>query len=306
MLKRTKLIGHNDLFISLINLYKKNNFPKKIILCGNKGIGKSLFATHFVNYILSQNEKFNYNLENFEINENNKSFLLFKNSSNPNIFYISKKIEKKSIEISQIREMIKFQNRSTFNNNKKFIIIDDINNLNNSSTNALLKSIEEPNNDVFFILIMNTESPVLDTIKSRCIKFNLSLNIDNVKLVVNNYFDEDIYNLISKDFINNYNTPAFLISLIIYLKDNTLDFKSISIEELIYLIIQKKDYKKNQFLSMYITYILQVFFYKKIFLSKNITNKLKNYFYLKLNLIQKYNLDLESFFLEFQEKLLSE
>ena len=306
MLNKTKLIGYNDLFKTFINLYKKNNFPNKIILSGNNGIGKSLFAIHFVNYVLSQNEKFNYNLENFEINKNNKSFLLFENNSHPNIFYISKKNEKKSIEISQIREMIKFQNRSTFNNNKKFIIIDNINNLNNSSTNALLKSIEEPNKDVFFILIMNTETYVLDTIKSRCIKFNLSLIIDNVKSVVNYYFDDEIYHLISKDLINNYNTPAFLISLIIYIKDNSLDFKSLSIEELIYFIIKNKDYKKNEFIVQNINFLVQLFFYKKMFLSKNITNNVKNYFYLKLNLIRKYNLDLESFFLEFQEKLLSE
>jgi len=34
--------------------------------------------------------------------------------------------------------------------------------------------------------------------------------------------------------------------------------------------------------------------------------KIKKYFYLKLSFVKKYNLDFESFFLEFNDKLLSE
>ena len=55
--------------------------------------------------------------------------------------------------------MIKFQNNSSFNNKIKFIIIDNISDLNLNSTNALLKSIEEPNNNVLFVLsILNSNS----------------------------------------------------------------------------------------------------------------------------------------------------
>ena len=46
--------------------------------------------------------------------------------------------------------MIKFQNHSSFNNKERFIIIEDAENLNINSSNALLKSIEEPNNNLFF------------------------------------------------------------------------------------------------------------------------------------------------------------
>ena len=49
-----------------------------------------------------------------------------------------------------IVEMIQFQNSSSFNNKGKFIIIDNVSDLNLNSTNALLKSIEQPNNKVFY------------------------------------------------------------------------------------------------------------------------------------------------------------
>ena len=73
-----KLIGHNYLFHHLIELNQKNILPNKILLSGNKGIGKFLFSCHFVNYILSQDEEYKYILKNFEINNQNKSYLLFK------------------------------------------------------------------------------------------------------------------------------------------------------------------------------------------------------------------------------------
>ena len=202
--------------------------------------------------------------------------------------------------------MIQFQNNSSFNNKIKFIIIDNISNLNLNSANALLKSIEEPNNNVLFILTHNTGSLIQDTLKSRCIKFKMILNRSSHKLIINDYFSDDIYDLISEDLITYYNNPSFIIFLINYLNENSLDYKTISIENLIYSIIQNKDYTKNKFINENINFFIELFFYKNINLTYNITYKLKKYFYFKLNQIKKYNLDMESFFIEFKEKLLSE
>ena len=306
MKKNNKIIGHNNLFHHLIELYQKNVLPNKILLSGKKGIGKFLFSNHFVNYILSQNEEYKYDLKNFEINDQNKSYLLFKKNTHPNIFLLTKNNEKKYIEISQIREMIKFQNNSSFNNKIKFIIIDNISDLNLNSTNALLKSIEEPNNNVFYILTHNTGSLLLDTLRSRCIEFKMFLNISSCKLIINNYFSDDIFDSISEDLISYYNNPAFIISLINYLNENSLNYKTITIESLISLIIQNRDFVKNKFINENINYFIELFFYKNIFIVDNISYKFKKYFYFKLNQIIKYNLDMESFFIEFQQKLLSE
>ncbi len=306
MNKKIKMIGHNNNFLKFIDLYQNNQLPNKILLSGKKGIGKNLFVKHLMNCIFSKEDTYSYNIKEFEINNLNKSNFLYENNTHPNIFKIFKKKDKKFIEIAQIRELLKFQNHSSFNSKNKFIIIDNTDYLNLNSTNALLKSIEEPNHNTFFIIINNSENSILDTLRSRCIEFKLSLNYKDVKSIVNYKFDDDIYNHINKDFINVYNSPSFLISLIIFFKDNDIDFQNISIEYFMYYIIKNKSYINNEFIFDNLGLFIELFFYKHINISKKITFKFKSYFYLKFSMIKKYNLDLESFFIEFEEKLLSE
>ena len=92
---QTNLYGLEDNLIELIKLYKKNKLPNKILFSGQKGIGKSTLAYHLINFILSKNEDSSYDLENFVINENNKSFKLIKNSTSQNFFLVDINDEKK-------------------------------------------------------------------------------------------------------------------------------------------------------------------------------------------------------------------
>ena len=301
-----QLVGHDNLFVHLINLYNRNILPNKILLSGEKGIGKFLFASHFVNFILSQDEDNKYNLNEFVINKNSKSFILFNNNIHPNILLIKKKSDKKNIDILQIREMIQFQNNSSFNNKSKFIIIDNVSDLNINSTNALLKSIEQPNNNVFYLLTHNNGELIQDTLRSRCIKFKMLLSKTSKKLIINNYFNEDIYDSLSQGITNYYSNPSFIISLIEYLSNNSLDYKDVEIEDIIKLIIKNKDYTKNKFINENINLLVELFFFNKVNYNNEKAYKIKKYFYIKLNQIIKYNLDIESFFLEFQQRLLSE
>ena len=153
--ENTKIYGMENFFNELVGLYKQKKIPNKILLSGKKGSGKSTLAYHLINYILSENEEYKYNLENFSINKDNKSYKLLQNNSHPNFYLIDLLTEKKSIDVGQIREMINYTNKSTFNNMARFILIDNVENLNKNSVNALLKIIEEPNENVFFILINN-------------------------------------------------------------------------------------------------------------------------------------------------------
>ena len=67
-LNQTKLYGLNYFFNELILLDQNNSLPNKILLSGQKGLGKSTMAYHFINYILSKNEDFKYNTVDLEIN----------------------------------------------------------------------------------------------------------------------------------------------------------------------------------------------------------------------------------------------
>ena len=71
---QTRLFGLNNFMNELIQLDNDNKLPNKILLSGQKGLGKSTLAYHFINYVLSKNEEFKYDIKNFEINPDNQSF----------------------------------------------------------------------------------------------------------------------------------------------------------------------------------------------------------------------------------------
>ena len=283
------LIGHKEYLNNLEYLYKENKLPNKILLSGHKGIGKALLVKNFL----------------YKVFDDNNSHVLINNNSHPNILNIKKKDDKKIIEIDQIREIIKFTNQSSFNNKSKFIIIDDVEYLNTSSSNALLKSLEEPNINVNFILVYNSNLQILDTIKSRCIEIKINLNQEYTKLIVNKYFEDNLYDNINKSLSNFYSTPKFLILLVNYLKENDLSLVDTNINFLIKNIIVNKHYNKNTFVKDNLNYIIELFFYNHINITKTISYKVKEYYYNKLLNIRKFNLDYETFFLEFEDNLLN-
>ena len=110
--------------------------------------GKSTLAYHIINYVLSIDEDHSYDLKNYKINPDNKSFKLIFNKSNPNFISIDIEEDKKSIDINQIRNLISSLNKSSFNEKPRFVLIDNIELLIVNSVNALLKIVEEPNDNI--------------------------------------------------------------------------------------------------------------------------------------------------------------
>ena len=296
------LYGLNSQLIELIELYKKNRLPNKILLSGQKGIGKCTLAYHLINYILSIDEEHNYDLINFSINIENKSFKLIQNKTNPNFILIDVADEKKKIDISQIRNMINNLNKSSFNSKPRFVLIDNIEYLNLNSVNALLKILEDPTKDTHFILVNNNKK-VLPTLQSRCLNFKIHLSNSNNKAICNKLLNIDIDNAINIDLLDYYLTPGKIYNLTIFSNENKIDLKKISLKEFLILLIDESHYKKNNFIN----YIIYDFI--ELFLKKNISIsyiELYNYFLKKINHTKKFNLDEEIFFIEFKSRFLNE
>jgi DNA polymerase-3 subunit delta' len=207
------LFGHDALFLELVGLYTNGNFPNKILLSGEKGIGKCTLAYHITNFILSSDEEFKYETNNLKINPDNKSFKLIQNKSNPNFILIDVIEDKKSIDINQIRNLILNLNKSSFNSKPKIILIDNIELLNLNSVNALLKVLEEPNQNVHFILINNNKN-ILSTLRSRCLNFKVQLSAKLSIEITNKILQTDCSNFLNDELINNYSTPGELLRLI--------------------------------------------------------------------------------------------
>ena len=305
--EQTNLFGYSKEFNNIINIYNSGKLPNKIIFSGKKGIGKSTFAFHLINYINSINETDNYNLQNLKIINTNRSFKLQLQNIHPNIHYIGIKKGKKIIEIDEIRNLNSFVNRSSFNDGLKIVLIDDLEMLSPNASNALLKLIEEPNKNVQYILIYNNTKFVIDTIKSRCINFKFYLKEEYYPDVVNDYFKTNIYNELNSDFKNIYLTPMNLINVINLINDNKFNLEEVDIEKLLEIIVNNELYKTRiNDISEFKLY-LEIFFLKKYKKSYSLSLLKKiNYLNSKFSNILRYNLDLSSFILEFRTLILNE
>ena len=73
-INQIRLFGLEKYFSEMVYLYENNKLPNKILFSGQKGLGKSTLSYHFINYILSKDEEFPYDTNNFEINPKNHSF----------------------------------------------------------------------------------------------------------------------------------------------------------------------------------------------------------------------------------------
>lgn len=62
----------------------------------------------------------------------------------------------------------------SINSGKQFYIIEYAENLNSSSANALLKFLEEPDDEIIAILVTKNINKVISTIVSRCQIVNLN------------------------------------------------------------------------------------------------------------------------------------
>jgi len=301
-----KLYSHNKLFNDFLNLYSENKLPLRILLTGREGIGKCTFALHFINFLFSENETIKYNLLDNTINSESKSYNLVNNLTHPNFFFISKLEEKKNIDIEQIRKMIDFLNKSSFNNNKKIILIDGVEDLNPNSSNALLKSLEESNLNNLFILIHNISKPILDTVRSRCLSYKLNYNFSDVELILSNYFNDNLYNNLNNDFKVANLSPKFLINHINFINESKKDLYEFDIEKTIRYIIEKKAYKKNYYIIDSFQSYIEIYFTKMYLKSKDY-KYYDNFIKIvsEANLINKFNLDLDSFFIKFENKYLN-
>ena len=298
------LFGFENQFVELTNLYLNRKLPNKILFSGQKGIGKSTLAYHLINFILSLDEEFSYDLKELKINLDNKSFKLIQNKSNPNFILIDINEEKKKIDINQIRNLILKLNKSSFNTKPRLILIDNIELLNINAVNALLKILEEPNDNINFILVNNNKK-ILPTLKSRCLDFKLKLSTNQSIDITNKILNTSYNDFLNKEFSNNYSTPGEILRLIDFANKNSIDLKKTNLHELIKKIIMEKKYKKDTSLKELMYSLIEIYFRNNVSVYDTKLITTYNYFLKKIKNVKTYNLDEESVFMEFEDRVLN-
>lgn len=150
-MKFQDIIGHESVKYKIENSIKFNKFSHAHIICGEDGIGKSLIAKNIAIKLLNKEEDKQYvDIVEYKIANN-----------------------KKSIGVDEIRNLIDEINKKPYEGDKKVVIIYDGEKITEAAQNAFLKTIEEPPNGVFILLLCDNLEKVLPTIKSRCQIHNL-------------------------------------------------------------------------------------------------------------------------------------
>jgi DNA polymerase-3 subunit delta' len=290
-LNSTQLISMNEDFTEMVDLFNLKKFPRVLLLNGKKGVGKFTLVFHFLNYIFTQNEKNSYDLKTKSINIKSFFYNQLLARTNQDVLFI-KAEENKNIKIEEIRDLKKLLSSSTLSKNPRFIVIDEVEFINENSVNALLKPLEEPSINNFFILINNQQAELLKTISSRCIKKNIFLNTNETHKIINLLLENNNIDDLLGDK-NNLSPGLFLRFNSIYLKYNISKNENILDRIKKLLVGYKKD--KNKILISLCLFLIDQYFLKLIqtnekrldfllSIKSDINKNLNDYIYYNLNI----------------------
>ena len=304
------LFGYEKYFEFFVKLFEKKEMPNSILLSGLKGLGKSTFAYHIINYLLSRDEEKKYSIKNLAIDKDNSSYKLLNTNIHPNFFLIENKSLEKDIKIEQIRSLKKFLNKTTYSKDLKIIMIDNAEYLNLNASNALLKSIEEPYSNTFFFIIHNSATKIPDTIRSRCTEFKFFFTIAEKKTifesVIKQYKDESKLNHIVEHLY--YDTPGNLVKYFLSLDRANLNLSRDKLSCILHLIEKYKNEKNHETLTFLCLFIQK--FYNDLCLcnDNNVSSYLFNLSRIlnQIDDMKKFNLNEKNILIWIKDILLHE
>ena len=153
---------HPDVDLILKHL-QNGTFGHATILSGSRGIGKTTSARLIAKAL---------NCENFkeDVCGTCEACISIKNGSYVDVTEIDGASNRGIDDARGLRDGLKF---APLKGKKKVYIIDEVHMLTTPAFNALLKSIEEPPEYVYFILCTTEPEKIPETIKSRCQSFSL-------------------------------------------------------------------------------------------------------------------------------------
>ena len=253
--KTTRLFGLENEFNFLKKMISSDKFPKTLMLTGNRGLGKSTMISHLMHYYFDK-KTYNENENTFA----SESFFLNQFIENlfPNILYLNGS-DYRNVRIDDIRKIINDLNKSPIKKDKRFIILDDIDSFNINSLNALLKIIEDPGKNNFFILINNKSNKLLNTIKSRSIEIKIMINNQDrlsISTSLLKYFNQD--RIFDENLVSS--TPGNFLKFNYIFNNNSLDINEkflTNFSNILRIYKKEKDIFYKEMLLFFVEYNFQ-------------------------------------------------
>ena len=282
------LFGLQEEFNFLHKLYLNKRLPRVLMLTGNKGCGKSTLINHFF-FSIFDSSSYDYN--NYSLLKNSIFLKQYQNDIFSNVIYL-KGSDFQSIKVDDVRNLKKIIYKSTIINKDRFIVLDDIELFNQNSLNALLKTIEEPTKNNFFLLINNKSRPLLNTIKSRSLEIKISLNEKQRLEIIENLIKLYAIEIFLDPKTSNL-SPGNYIKFNHLCKEYDISLTNQFIENLSLLLNLYKKNKKSLFIN-FAFFLVDYYFNelnKKNIFKNNKIYEIKNYTIKNLNNFLLYNIN---------------
>ncbi len=161
--KLEEIVGQEHIKKALANAIELNKISHAYLFTGPRGTGKTSTARIFAK---SLNCKEGPTITPCGVCEN---CIDITNSTPMDVIEIDAASNRKVEDAQNILEKVMY---APVNSRYKIYIIDEVHMLSTTAFNALLKTLEEPPENVIFILATTEVHKVLDTIKSRCQRFD--------------------------------------------------------------------------------------------------------------------------------------
>lgn len=147
-----------------------------LLFKSEQGLGVESLIDNVAQWIMCQNPQGNLPCGHCH------SCRLYLANTHPDVYYLDNE-EGKDIGIESVRDVTEKINQYAQQGGNKIICIKQTERLTSAAANALLKTLEEPRANTYFLLQVSTSSAVLPTIYSRCqpwlIKLPAATDIEN-------------------------------------------------------------------------------------------------------------------------------
>ena len=169
-LQWNSLSGHEKQLLQLRKMLQEHRLPHAVLFSGPEGVGKRLVAETLAAALLCARE-------NAPCGQCASCRALLQ-EQHPDYYLLEPESSGKSartIRIEQLRTMQSEIARLPLLSECRVVLIDDADCMNEPAENSLLKTLEEPTGQVYFLLVTHAKSSLLDTIRSRCMPMHFGM-----------------------------------------------------------------------------------------------------------------------------------
>jgi DNA polymerase-3 subunit delta' len=186
-----QIAGNQSVKKLLTRILESGRVPGALLFVGEEGVGKKLFAVELAKALNCRSPRGVEACDvcpactriakfNFPQSDKSEDWEQLIRTDHADVAMVV--APKRVLRVNQMRAIEREANYRPFEGKARVFLIDDAEKLNDESANALLKTLEEPPQTSYLILITSRPAMLLETIRSRCQMIRFSpLSVEEIE-----------------------------------------------------------------------------------------------------------------------------